>query len=560
MSQFKGVEIRHNVRIPMRDGVHLLADIYLPKADGPFPTILARNALDRSGSMGGEDKAISLAKEGYATVVQSFRGRYDSEGTAIPFHGQSNDGYDTQEWIGTQPWCNGRIGTYGRSYMGIVQWQAAQHGSDYLKCMAPHVAPLDHVNDALAPGGAFQLTWMMLLAMADIVTGRSPRDYRQHNWTEVYRALPLVDFDDLMGADIPYWKQWIQQPLDASYWTDLNVEDKFSAITAPAFGVDGWYDIHVRSAFEYFNGQRQHGPTPEARMSKLIVGPWMHNFTGSSRTGEIDFGEDSVVDLDAPELRWFDYWLKGIDDGIVDEPPLRLFVMGINQWRDEEEWPLARTDWQHWYLHSDGQANTVRGDGALAPLPPSDEQPDHFVYDPDYPVQTIGGNSLDSNFAGAYDQRPAEMRSDVLCYTSDVLQADLEVTGPIKLVLFAETDGLDTDWTAKLVDVSPTGYAKILCDGIVRARYRNGFGQPELLIPNHVYEYEIEVGVTSNVFRAGHRIQLDVSSSNFPRFDRNPNTGHPIGLDSDLRTAHQTVHHSSLYPSHLVLPVIPGNH
>jgi len=267
------------------------------------------------------------------------------------------------------------------------------------------------------------------------------------------------------------------------------------------------------------------------------------------------------VDLEALELRWFDYWLKGIANGIVDEPPLRLFIMGINQWRDEHEWPLARTDWQKWYLHSGGGANTLRGDGALSPHAPSAEPEDTFVYDPLYPVQTMGGNNCCSPHIvpwGPYDQRPVEMRPDVLCYTSEPLPADLEVTGPIQVVLYAATDGLDTDWTAKLVDVSPTGYAKNLCDGIIRARYRESLSQPTLLTPHEIYAYTIEVGVTGNVFRQGHRIRLEISSSNFPRFDRNPNTGHPFGADSELRPAHQTVYHTQAYPSHILLPVIPA--
>jgi hypothetical protein len=235
--------------------------------------------------------------------------------------------------------------------------------------------------------------------------------------------------------------------------------------------------------------------------------------------------------------------------------------MGINQWRDEHEWPLARTDWQKWHLHSGGSANTLRGDGALSTEPPGDEAVDTYEYDPLFPVQTRGGNNCCSPHIvpwGPYDQRPVEMRADVLCYTSVPLESDLEVTGPIKVVLFAETDGPDTDWTAKLVDVSPTGYAKNLSDGIIRARYREGLSDPRLLDPGRVYEYEIDVGVTGNVFRKGHCIRIEISSSNFPRFDRNPNTGHAFGLDTELRAARQTIHHCAKYPSHVLLPVIPA--
>ena len=277
-------------------------------------------------------------------------------------------------------------------------------------------------------------------------------------------------------------------------------------------------------------------------------------------TGDIDFGVASMLDLDAIELRWFDYWLKGIDNGVIGDPPLRIFVMGINQWRDEEEWPPARTDWQEWHLHSGGHANTAIGDGVLSRSVSTDEPSDQFIYDPNYPVQTLGGaNCCTPDLVpwGPYDQRPVEMRSDVLCYTTEPLEADVEVIGPITVILYAATDGLDTDWTAKLVDVSRTGYAMNLCDGIIRARYRDSFTDLCLLDPGMVYEYTIHVGATANVFRRGHRIRIEISSSNFPRFDRNPNTGHPFGKDAELRTAKQTVLHSAEYPSRIVLPVMP---
>ena len=291
------------------------------------------------------------------------------------------------------------------------------------------------------------------------------------------------------------------------------------------------------------------------------MGPWPHQLSMSTKTGDIDFGVGSMVDLDALDIRWFDYWLKGIDNGILDEPPLRIFIMGINEWRDEHEWPLARTDWQKWYLHSGGSANSVMGNGVLSPQELSDQQPDSYIYDPQFPVQTIGGNnccSPDIVAWGPYDQRPVEARNDVLCYTSAPLEEDLEVTGPITLVLYASTDGLDTDWTAKLSDVSPDGYSKNLCDGIIRARFREGFEEPVLLTPNEVYRYEIDVSVTGNVFKRGNRIRVDVSSSNFPRFDRNMNTGNDPGMDTEMRVARQTIYHAREYPSHILLPVIPS--
>lgn len=551
------VTMHLDVKVPMRDGVNLSADIYLPQATGPFPTVLMRTPY--SNNMDAMiEKARRLANVGYACVLQDCRGRWDSDGEYYPFR-EGEDGYDTQEWIGRQPWSNGKIGMAGGSYVGAVQWQSAPHRSQYLTCMAPRVICCDYFTGLVYPGGAFQLNVLMTWGMR--TNGRTGQSIDFHNWTEALRKLPMAAMDELAGRNLPFWKDWIAHPAYDDYWDAINDEKRWGEIAAPAFNMGGWYDLYAQHTFINFNGLRQQGRTPAARQSKLIVGPWPHALSTSPRTGDIDFGAHSMVDLEALELRWFDYWLKGIDNGIVEEPPLRLFIMGINQWRDEQEWPLARTDWQTWYLHSAGHANTLRGDGALSPVAPGDESTDHFVFDPMYPVQTAGGNNCCSPHIipwGPYDQTNVEMRGDVLCYTSAPLPTDLETTGPISVVLYAATDGPDTDWTAKLVDVSPTGYAKNLCDGIIRARYRKGFDQPELLEANKVYAYTIDVGVTGNVFRQGHRIRLEISSSNFPRFDRNPNTGHPYGLDSDLRSAAQTIHHSRAYPSHLLLPVIPA--
>jgi len=551
------VEVRLNVKTPARDGVALSSDIYLPQADGPFPTVLMRTPYDNNTSAMIE-KGRRLANAGYVCMIQDCRGRWDSDGDYYPFR-EGEDGYDSQEWIGRQPWSNGKIGMAGGSYVGLVQWQSAPYRSQYLTCMAPRVICCDFYSGLVYPGGAFQLNVLMTWGMR--TNGRTAQNIDYHNWNEAFHTLPVHAMDALAGSELAFWKDWVRHPTYDEYWEGFNDEKHWGQIAVPAFNMGGWYDLYAPHTFINFNGLRTHGRTPQSRQSKLIVGPWPHALSTSPRTGDVDFGAPSVVDLEALELRWFDYWLKGIDNGIVDEPPLRLFIMGSNQWRDENEWPLARTEWQKWYLHSNGHANTLRGDGALSPQAPGAEPSDHFVYDPDYPVQTMGGNNCCSPHIvpwGPYDQRAVEMRSDVLCYTSEPLREALEVIGPIQVVLYAATDGLDTDWTAKLVDVSPTGYAMNLCDGIVRARHRTSFTQSALLEPNQRYEYTIEVGVTGNVFRKGHRLRLEISSSNFPRFDRNPNTGHEFGVDADLRTAHQTIDHSQEYPSHIILPVIPG--
>jgi uncharacterized protein len=551
------VDMRLNVKVPMRDGVELSADLYLPRASGTFPTVLMRTPYSNNMDVAIE-RARVLANDGYACVIQDIRGRWDSDGDYYPFHPDVDDGFDTQEWVGQQEWSNGKIGMAGGSYLGLVQWLSAPLRSQYLTCIAPRVICGDFYNGLVYPGGALQLNVVMTWGMR--TNGRTGQSIDYHDWTNAFRALPVGDADLSAGRALGFFKDWIEHPAYDDYWNAIDVEDKWDEIDVPAFSMGGWFDLYSADAFTNFNGIKKNGRTPEARQSRLIVGPWPHALSTSSKTGDVDFGAGSLADLDGEETRWFDYWLKGIDNGIVDEPPLRLFIMGINEWHDEHEWPLARTDWQKWNLHSDGDANSVRGGGRLSVDAPTDEQADQFVYDPEFPVQTVGGNNCCSPDIvpwGPYDQRAVEMRSDVLVYTSDPFEEDMEVTGPIKVVLYAATDGPDTDWTAKLVDVSPTGYAMNLCDGIFRARYRESRSDAQLLEPNRVYEYEIDVAVTGNVFLKGHSVRIEISSSNFPRFDRNLNTGKDYGKDGEIRVANQTVYHSREYPSHVLLPVIP---
>ncbi|MBD04766.1 MAG: hypothetical protein CME24_10520 [Gemmatimonadetes bacterium] len=550
---------RHvDTKVPMRDGVQLSADLFLPRGAGPRPTVLMRTPYSNSLEATIE-KGQRLADGGYNCVIMDCRGRWDSEGEYVPFLNEGVDGFDTQEWIGQQPWSDGTIGTAGASYLGTTQWRPAPLGSSYLKCIVPRVICTDYYSGLLYPGGALQLNVAMTWGMR--THGRTGQDIEFHNWTQAFRHLPIRDIDQSGGRDLPFWRDWIDHPSYDDYWSPMDDEQRWDQIKVPALNMGGWFDLYANQTFTNFNGLRLHGGSELARQSQLIIGPWPHALSMSTRTGDIDFGQQSLYDLEALELRWFDRWLRGIDNGIERESPLRLFIMGANRWQDEDEWPLARTDWQRWFLHSEGQANSVIGDGRLSLESPAAEAADQFVYDPDYPVQTLGGNNCCSPHVvpwGPHDQRPAEMRGDVLCYTSDPLAGDLQVIGPIEVVLFAATDGLDTDWTAKLVDVFPNGYAMNLCDGIVRARYRESRETPSLLEAGTIYEYRIEVGVTGNVFQVGHRLRLEISSSNFPRFDRNPNTGNTYGVDAQLRVAHQTVHHSADHPSHVRIPVIPA--
>ena len=556
MPTHNDIAMRLDVKVPMRDQTLLSTDLYLPRNSDPAPTILIRtpysNNLDASIA-----SARRYANHGYACAIQDCRGRWDSQGEYYPFR-EGADGYDTQQWIGQQDWSNGKIGMAGGSYLGAVQWTSAPHKSPYLTCMTPRVICCDYRDGLVFPGGALQLNVMMTWGMR--TNARTGQNIDFHHWNTAFHHLPMIDMDEAAGRALNFWKDWIRHPDYGSYWEEFDDEQRYSAIAAPAFNMGGWYDLYAAQTFTNFNGLRLQGGSPAAKQSKLIVGPWPHALSASTRTGDIDFGAHSLYDLDGAEMRWFDYWLKDIGNGIVDEPPIELFIMGINQWRSEWEWPLARTEWRVAYFDSGGHANSVIGDGRLSFSEPQGAEADYFTYDPHYPVQTLGGNNCCSPHIvpwGPYDQRPAEMRGDVLCYTSEPLAEDLEVTGPIQVVLYAITDGRDTDWTAKLVDVSPSGYAMNLCDGIIRARYRENRSEAKLLEPGTVYEYTIEVGVTGNVFKKGHRIRVDISSSNFPRFDRNPNTGNEYGIDAELRTAQQTVFHSKARPSHVLLPIIP---
>jgi uncharacterized protein len=557
-------------KVPMRDGVRLSADVFLPRGQGPFPTLLFRTPYE-SNYAPYIKWGTWWAQRGYAFVSQDCRGRFQSEGVFYAWHDDGNDGYDTLEWIAAQPWCDGKIGTTGRSYGGTFQWQLAPLGSPHLTAMAPQVCPSDHWKECHYVGGAFQ--WPLSLLAAVVFTTNQATaaegSAELFNNRRFYRRLPLIDADvEAIGQVIPFYRDWLEHAAYDDYWKAIGNESKFDRIDVPIYNQCGWYDAYPGGTFTSFNGIRARGKSERTRRSqKVLMGPWSHSAPSSTRLGDLDFGPSSYVELWEEDLRWFDYWLRGVDTGIMDEPPIRLFVMGANAWRFEHEWPLVRTQFTAYHLHSGGRANSLNGDGTLSPEPcGGSEPPDRFTYDPENPVPSIGGNNSTQTWLekaeepiipGPIDQRPIERRDDVLVYTSAELAEDLELTGPITVVLYAASSARDTDWTAKLVDVYPNGQAMNLAEGIIRARYRKSWEQPELLEPGEVAHYEIELAPTSNVFKRGHRIRLDISSSNFPRFARNNNTGNEIATDTELRVAHQTVFHTSEYPSHAVLPVIP---
>jgi putative CocE/NonD family hydrolase len=328
------------------------------------------------------------------------------------------------------------------------------------------------------------------------------------------------------------------------------LNDYYEKMHAPVITVSGWYDIFINQALQYHSNAIKNNKENQY----LIVGPWGH--APNYATGERDYGDSYTLPLQELEIAWFDHWLKDQPMNIDSLAAIKIFVMGINEWREEKTWPLERIQYVNFYLSSAKGANSLTGDGKLSSKISGVNRVDKFIYDPDDPVPTLGGQILYDEF-GAFDQREVEQREDVLVYTSDILKTELEVTGPVKVVLYASTDGPDTDWTAKLLDVYPDGRAFNLCEGIIRARYNKNRSNPVLIKPNKIDKYEIDLWATSNVFLPGHRIRVEISSSNFPRFDRNPNTGNTFGMDSELRIAHQKVYHSKEYPSHIILPIIP---
>jgi len=576
------VLIDKDVSMKTRDGVTLRADVYRPDGPGRFPVLLSRLPYDKNGRRRPGDIDV-FVEHGYVVIFQDTRGRFASEGDEYyPLVWEAPDGYDAVEWAAGLPYADGRVGTMGQSYLGATQYLLAPTRPPHLRASFPASAAADfHQCWVYHSGGAFELGWQVpyaILMARDTIARRgltstllpelerllvpAPTPWAPPVSDEAYRRLPLAAWADLLGPVARYFTDYLRHPEDGPPWWEINLERRHGEITAPMYHVTSWYDIFLHGGLTNFCGLRRHAATAAARgAQKLLIGPWAHLFPytspTSTGTGDVDFGPGALIDLHEIQLRWFDHWLKGIDTGILDEPPVKIFVMGENRWRDEHEWPLARTRYAPYYLHSGGAANRARGDGALSPRAPADEPSDHFTYDPADPVPTHGGNTLILAM-GVQDQRPVEGRADVLVYTSEVVGDPLEVTGPLTVTLYAASSAPDTDFTAKLVDVHPDGYARNLADGIIRARYRDARTAPTPLTPGAVTTFTIDLWATSHVFLPGHRLRLEISSSNFPRFDRNLNTGEDQATGTRWQTARQTIFHDHRYPSHIRLPVIPG--
>jgi putative CocE/NonD family hydrolase len=572
--------LERNVPVPMRDGVVLRANVYRPETDDPVPALLCRlpYGKDVPQNVIVVLDPVKATEAGYAVVYQDTRGRYKSDGKFYPFVSEGVDGFDSVEWLATQPWCSGAVGMFGGSYHGSTQWLAAAQRPPHLKAIAPFIAPSEIYEGNMYQGGAFQLglaIWWAIYMGMDSAT--RPGASGKPDLAQVGRFITAMDrigaeYGHLPLAELPllrdggvtsYYFDWIAHSSDDDYWRSMAWNRRYPGIDVPALNMGCWYDLLVNGTLENFVRMRQEGGTEAARNGqRLLIGPWSHGYVGGYFVDR-DFGLMSAmeaIDLTGIQVRFFNRHLK--NETLAPEAPVRIFVMGENRWRDEQEWPLARTQYTQWFLHSAGEADT--GGGDLSVATPAEEPQDHYVYDPGNPCPTVGGPSLLPGLrvaanAGPRDQSSAEARPDVLVYTSQPLAQALEVTGPLSLTLYAASTAPDTDFVARLCDVTPEGKSIILQEGILRARFREGTQQPKLITPGQIYEYRINLVATSIVFFPGHRIRVDITSSSFPRFDVNTNTGNPLGIDGpgDIRTARQTIFHDAARPSHLLLPVIP---
>jgi uncharacterized protein len=553
----------HNVAVKMRDGVILRADIYRPNGPGKFPVLLVRTPYNKTNEM---PFGVKAAGRGYIVVAQDTRGRYASEGDWYPFKYESQDGYDTVEWAASLPYSDGKVGMYGGSYVGATQYLAAIAHPPHLEGIFPTVTASDYHDGWTYQGGAFEQwfneSWTTGLAQNTLerrvdASGEALKGTKRLPLTS-YPMLDAVSQTDLA----PYFGDWLAHPNYDPYWKQWSIEAHYGDIHVPVYSSGAWYDIFLRGTLRNYRKLKTEAGSDAARRNQRLIvfvgghaGGWEN-----PEVGAVDFGPKLPIDLDALTLRWYDWLLKGKNNGMEKEEPVRIFVMGKNEWREEADWPLARAVNTRYDLHSSGSANGLAGDGALRTTAPAGEKPDQYVYDPADPVPTIGGplccGALPTGI-GPEDQRPAEDRKDVLVYTTPAFTKDTEVTGPVSLDLYVSTSAVDTDFTGKLVDVWPNGFAQNLTEGILRLRYRNSQEKPELANPGEVYHVTLDLVGTSDVFLPGHKLRLEVSSSNFPRFDRNLNTGGVQALGTTMAKATNVIYHDRSHPSALIVPIVP---
>ena len=563
------IVVEKGVAMQTRDGVTLRADIYRPAAEGQYPVLLTRTPYNKDNMSPIGQKG---AARGFMVVIQDVRGRYTSEGEWYPFKYEINDGYDTVEWAAALPQSNGKVGMFSGSYVGATQMLAAIGHPPHLAGICPIVTASNYHENWTYQGGAFEQwfneSWTSGLAQDTLNRGIQ----RDTNALVGSTVLPLNQYplfniakphsgSDLTHILAPYFIDWLAHPTYDSYWKQWSIEENYPNIQVPALTIAAWYDIFQAGSLRNYRGLKAHSGNQAARDDQhLIVAIGGHSGWGQT-VGQVDFGTQAPFDENAVILDWYDYLFLGKQNEFANGKPVKIFVMGKNEWRFEDGWPLERAKSTRYLLHSGGDANSSAGDGTLTMASAESGAVDTYIYDPANPVPTVGGPlCCDSNHLapGPRDQKNVEARSDVLVYSTQPLNQDLEVTGPVTLDLFASTSSADTDFTAKLVDVYPDGKAINLTEGILRARYRESTtGAPSPIVPGQIYEYKIDLLATSNVFLKGHRIRVEVSSSNFPRFDRNLNTCKNDAVSAQFVKATNTVLHDADHPSAIVLPVVP---
>lgn len=565
------VSIDKDVPVPMRDGTILYADVFRPRKFGRYPVLLLRTPYNKETPL--SQTYFHPAKYsmlGYVVIVQDVRGRWKSGGDFDPLIAEQNDGYDSVEWAASLPYSNGRVGTYGFSYAGVTQLYAAASRPPSLRAICPGFTAPRLREGWLFNGGAFALsfaaTWAAQLAMH---SSRSNRDEAAFSrFLRVYSGegqdwghLPLNSYPPLIGSgDSEMFFKWIDHQHDSLYWDERRVDHRYPDMQVPGLHVGGWFDTFLDGTVENFTRMSQTTPcSSTASTQKLVVGPWWHGLWGRN-VGAADFGPEANNCVNTWQLKWFDQFLRDEDTGVLDGGA-EVFLMGVNRWESFSEWPPSEARAEEFYLHGSGSANTAAGDGSLSQEAPGTESPDVFLYDPVFPTPSAGGTSWGpTKFVpvGVADQGLVESLPSVLCYTTPPLEKDVLVAGRVTVTLFAATSAEDTDFTAKLCEVDDLDRSWNVREGIIRARHKDGLSSSCRVPANSVAQYSIDLGSVAKVFLRGSRIRLQISSSSFPQWDRNLNTGGPLGAESvvDAQVATQIVLHDKDHPSRVTLPMV----
>lgn len=558
-------QVEHHVPIPMRDGTVLRADVYRPQGEGKWPVIVERFLTDPA-----QDYFVKLgtffSQHGYVFVYNNIRGTAGSEGVFFPLvddgWGENQDGYDTIEWAGQQPWSDGNVGMYGGSYGAFTQYVTAPTRPPSLKaCFAIYGS---HAREIVFPQGIYRLeehrgwaNWMAINCLPGLPTSEDKAVIRARldkTWEEMdrwHRHLPITDFPPLQGLS-PWYFEHQRHPVGDPWWDQTDSSKRLHECDVPMLHLTGWYDLYLSGAIEHYQGLVAQGRSQKCRSGqRLLVGPWLHDGTVAMSPKPLDFGNDAQVVFHQIALRWFDYWLKGKDNGVCEEPAVRLFLMGENRWLDLDQWPPSQITYTALYLRQGtGKTEQSLNNGRLTfELPDTVESADAYTYDPQDPIPGYQPSATTN-------QLEQQKEGRLLTYTSALLTEPVVIMGPVKAVLYASSSAPDTDWVVRLCDVWPDGSVIEICEGIVRARYRNSFEREELMKPDEIYRFEIDMAATAQTFLTGHSIRIHVTSSDFPRFDRNLNTGDPFGAEVEGQVAINTIFHDVQRPSHVVLPII----